>query len=54
MTEETGPWDTALAQLREWDPARAETCTRMVANPWHSGVLPRRLVELIGIAVNAA
>ncbi len=54
MTEETGPWDAALAQLREWDPTWAETCTRMVANPWQSGVLPRRLVELIGIAVNAA
>ena len=22
---ETGPWDSALAQLREWDPAWAET-----------------------------
>ena len=54
MTEETGPWDAALAQLREWDPAWAETCTRMAANPWRSGVLPRRLVELIGIAANAA
>jgi hypothetical protein len=51
MTEETGPWDAALAQLRQWDPAWAETCTRMVTNPWHSGALPRKLV---GIALNAA
>ena len=26
----------------------------MATNPWRSGVLPRRLVELIGVAVNAA
>jgi alkylhydroperoxidase/carboxymuconolactone decarboxylase family protein YurZ len=51
---ETGPWDAALAQLREWDPIWAEACTRMTTNPWRSGVLPRKLVELIGVAVNAA
>lgn len=51
---ETGPWSDALASLREWDPAWAEMCTRMATNPWRSGVLPRKLVELIGVAVNAA
>ena len=51
---ETGPWDDALAQLRAWDPAWAETCARMSTNPWRGGVLPRRLAELIGVAVNAA
>src|SRR5262245_19557640 len=51
---ETGPWDDALAQLREWDPAWAESCTRMTTNPWRSGVLSRKLVELIGIGLNAA
>jgi len=54
MTTETGPWDDALAQLREWDPAWAETCARMTTNPWRGGVLSRKLVELIGVAVNAA
>lgn len=53
-TPEAGPWDDALAQLREWDPKWAETCNRMATNPWRSGVLPRKLVELIGVAVNAA
>ena len=24
--DETGPWDPALAILREWDPAWAEAC----------------------------
>jgi len=51
---ETGPWDDALAQLCDWDPGWAATCTRMATNPWRSGVLSRKLVELIGIAVNAA
>lgn len=50
----TGPWDPAIEQLRAWEPAWADTCDRMATNPWRSGVLPRKLVELIGIAVNAA
>ena len=54
VKEETGPWDAALAQLREWDSAWADTCSRMATNPWRSGVLSRKLVELIGVAVNAA
>ena len=51
---ETGPWSDALAQLRQWDPAWAETCARMATNPWRTGVLSRKLVELIGVALNAA
>ena len=51
--EETGPWDDALAQLREWDPAWAEACQRMTSNPWRSEILPRQLVELIGVMLNA-
>jgi alkylhydroperoxidase/carboxymuconolactone decarboxylase family protein YurZ len=51
---ETGPWDPALEQLRLWDPAWAESCERMATNPWRSGVLPRKTVELISLAVNAA
>ncbi len=49
-----GPWSPALEILREWDPKWAETCVRMTTNPWNSGVLPRKLVELIGVALNAA
>ena len=51
---ETGPWDAALVQLRAWDPKWAETCLKMTTNPWTTGVLPRKLVELIGVALNAA
>lgn len=50
----TGPWDDALDPLREWEPEWADICARMATNPWRSGVLSRRLVELIGIALNAA
>jgi alkylhydroperoxidase/carboxymuconolactone decarboxylase family protein YurZ len=50
----TGPWDDAFIQLAQWDPAWATACRKMTTNPWTSGVLPRKLVELISIAVNAA
>jgi alkylhydroperoxidase/carboxymuconolactone decarboxylase family protein YurZ len=50
---ETGPWDAALEQLRDWDPAWAESCVQMTTNPWCRGVLPRKLVELIGVMLNA-
>jgi alkylhydroperoxidase/carboxymuconolactone decarboxylase family protein YurZ len=50
----TGPWDTALEQLRDWDPAWANTSVKMSTNPWSSGVLPRKFIELVGIALNAA
>ena len=50
----SGPWDPALALLREWDPAWAETCVRMTTNPWTNGVLPRKFIELVGVGLNAA
>jgi alkylhydroperoxidase/carboxymuconolactone decarboxylase family protein YurZ len=50
----SGPWGDALPRLREWEPAFAQTCTRMATNPWRSGVLSRKLVELISVALNAA
>ena len=52
--QETGPWDPALDKLREWDPTWADTCFKMTTNPWTSGVLPRKFVELIGVGLNAA
>jgi alkylhydroperoxidase/carboxymuconolactone decarboxylase family protein YurZ len=54
QTQETEPWDAALEQIREWDPEWAETCAKMTTNPWSSNVLPRKTVELIGVALNAA
>ena len=51
----TGPWDnSALAQLREWDPSWVGQCLDMSEAPWTRGILPRKDVELISIAVNAA
>jgi alkylhydroperoxidase/carboxymuconolactone decarboxylase family protein YurZ len=50
-----GPWDeAAIAQLRAWDPGWAEMGLGVAANPWRSGVLPLKTVELIGLALNAA
>jgi alkylhydroperoxidase/carboxymuconolactone decarboxylase family protein YurZ len=51
---ETGPWETVATELVEWDPAWAAACIRMTTNPWVDGVLPRKFVELVGVAVNAA
>ncbi len=49
-----GPWDAALEQLRDWDPKWAETCGKMTKNPWTSGVLPGKFIELVGVALNLA
>ena len=51
---ETSSWDAAIDQLREWDPEWAETCLKMTTNPWSAGVLPRKTVELISVALSAA
>jgi alkylhydroperoxidase/carboxymuconolactone decarboxylase family protein YurZ len=51
----TGPWDEpALARFREWEPSFVDQCLKMSQEPWTSGVLPRKHVELISLAVNAA
>ena len=51
----TGPWDgPALAKLREWEPAWVDQCLKMSNDPWSGGVLPRKDIELISLAVNAA
>ena len=49
-----GPWDAALDRLRAWDPSWAAICATMTDNPWVNGVLPRRFVELVSVALNAA
>jgi alkylhydroperoxidase/carboxymuconolactone decarboxylase family protein YurZ len=52
--ENAGPWGEALAQLEERDPTFAAACTAVSASPWTDGVLPRRLVELVSLAINVA
>ncbi len=50
-----GPFDeTALSLLRQWEPHWADQAQAMADNPWRSGVLPRKTVELIGVGVSAA
>jgi len=50
----TGPWDAALSTLREWDPHWAEACAQMSTNPWTSGVLSRKFIQLVSVGLNAA
>jgi alkylhydroperoxidase/carboxymuconolactone decarboxylase family protein YurZ len=49
-----GPWDGALDTLRGWEPSWSAICATMTVNPWVGGVLPRKFVELVGVALNAA
>jgi alkylhydroperoxidase/carboxymuconolactone decarboxylase family protein YurZ len=53
-SQATGPWDSALNQLREWDPKFAEACAKMSTSPWSSGVLPRKFVELVSLGISSA
>ena len=47
-------WGSSLDKLREWDPKGAELLLRVGTNPWTSGVLPRKEVELIYLALNCS
>jgi len=50
-----GPFDSAAFDiLRGMDPAWAEHCRDMAANPWTGAVLPERLVELISVGIQCA
>lgn len=51
---ETGRWDSSLDKLYEWDPDWTEKYMQMATNPWSTGVLPVKEIELICIAVNVA
>ncbi len=49
----SGPFDSAIETLTDWDPGWVATCREMTCNPWNSGILPCKLIELISIALNA-
>ncbi|MGN6732433.1 MAG: carboxymuconolactone decarboxylase family protein, partial [Candidatus Binatia bacterium] len=53
-TRPAGPWDPAFDTLREWDAKWGDACLKMSTNPWTSGVLPRKFIELVGVGLNAA
>jgi alkylhydroperoxidase/carboxymuconolactone decarboxylase family protein YurZ len=48
------PWGASLDKLKEWDPKGAELLLQVGTNPWTSGVLPRKEVELIYLALNCS
>jgi len=51
---ERGVWSPAMDNFAQWDPDWTERCARMTNNPWTTGVLPVKWIELICIALNAA
>ena len=48
------PWGSSLDKLREWDPEGEELLLRVATNPWTSGVLPRKEVELISLGLHSS
>lgn len=54
MPAPPGPLDAALTNLNAWDPQGTAALARMSSSPWQTGVLPRKFVELVGVALNAA
>src|SRR5271169_5915216 len=53
-SQSVDPWGSSLDKLKEWDPHGAELLLRVGANPWNSGVLPRKEVELISLALHCS
>jgi alkylhydroperoxidase/carboxymuconolactone decarboxylase family protein YurZ len=51
---DTDQVDLALAKLREWDADWGEQYLRMRTDPWTNGILPRKLMGLICLALNSA
>src|SRR5271169_7238405 len=54
VDQSSNPWGSSLDKLKEWDPKGAELLLRVGAGPWASGVLPRKEVELIYLALNCS
>jgi alkylhydroperoxidase/carboxymuconolactone decarboxylase family protein YurZ len=48
------PCDSSLDKLEEWDSEGTELLLRLGTNPWNSGVLARKEVELISLALHCA
>jgi alkylhydroperoxidase/carboxymuconolactone decarboxylase family protein YurZ len=51
---ETNPLGSSLDKLKEWDPKGAELLLRVGTSPWTSGILPRKEVELISLALHSS
>ena len=55
MTEGIEPCERpSLTNLEEWDASWAAACKAVSTSPWRNGVLPRRFVELVSLAINIA
>jgi alkylhydroperoxidase/carboxymuconolactone decarboxylase family protein YurZ len=53
MTETIGPWnEDHLAKLQEWDPVWTASWVEVTTDPWRSGVLSPKFVELVSLAIN--
>jgi alkylhydroperoxidase/carboxymuconolactone decarboxylase family protein YurZ len=48
------PWGSSLDKLFEWDSEGAELLLRVGTNPWKSGILPQKEIELISLGLHCA
>jgi len=53
-SNQADPRNAALMELSKWDPAWAETCIKVTTAPWTDSILPRKTVELVRVALDAA
>jgi alkylhydroperoxidase/carboxymuconolactone decarboxylase family protein YurZ len=49
-----GPLDSVTDIMSKWDESWSENISKVAQNPWKSGVLPLKLVELISVGINVA
>jgi alkylhydroperoxidase/carboxymuconolactone decarboxylase family protein YurZ len=47
-------WGSSLDTLKAWDPEGVDLLFRAGTNPWNSGVLPRKEVQLLCLALHVA
>jgi len=52
--QEINPRPASFDQLKQLDPQGGELLSRVATNPWNSGILSRKEVELIALALHAA
>lgn len=52
--DSVGLWSPALDTVRRWDPQWAQAYSSLSGDPWRTGVLEERFLELVCVALNAS
>jgi len=54
LAADPGPWGEALPLIQKWDPQWADSCLHMSISAWTSGVLDRKFIELVSVALSTS